>query len=176
MKLSETRITTDIIKALSPCKDRLANWIENYPMFNGDIIDFLSLDKITPKDKIWVCVRVLPREQIEYFAVDCAVSAAVAYAADADAAADAAAYAYAYAYAAYAADAADAAYAYAYAAAYAAADAAAYADAAAAAADAAADAAYAADDAAYAAADAYAAERERQVYCLIYLITTAEQE
>jgi len=153
------KVNKKIIKKLNPCKERFDNYLKHYKNFSGDILEFLALGKITPKDKIWVTLRLFWGENdlatLQVFAIDC-VFAAYAYAdsadaADAaDAAADSAAYAAAYS-----------AYAYAYA--YAAAD---YAAAAAA------SAAYAAADsaAAYAYAAAYAAERERQVDCLAYLI------
>jgi len=97
------KITTQIIKDLNPCEDRLDNFMEHYPDFDGDHEDFLLLDKITHNDKIWVILRLMERIDIEVFAIDCVVSASAA------AAASAAAYAYAYvydastAYAAYAA-------------------------------------------------------------------------
>jgi hypothetical protein len=154
------KINTDIIKALNPCKDRYDNWVKHYPKFNKDTLDFLELKNITASDKIWVSVRVLPKELVDVFAIDCAFRAYVAAATCAaatcvaDYAADAAA-AYAASSAAYAADAA--AYAAAAAADYAAADAA---DAAAAA-----EMYFAAD---YTAADNV--ERENQVDALIILI------
>ncbi len=140
------QINTEVIKKLNPCEDRFNNWLMHYSNFNGDILEFLDLDKITAQDKIWLSVRLLPREQLEYFAID-SVFAATEYAADADAAAYAAASAAAYAtYATYSTSAVSAA---------------------------AAVAAYAAYAAAYAATDA-AAERDRQVDCLAYLIETAD--
>jgi len=143
------KITTQIIKDLKPCEDRLDNFLEHYPDFKGDHEDFLSLDRITHKDKLWVTLRLMERVDVEVFAIDCAVSA------------------YASASAAYAAS---AAYYAAYAAAYAA-SAAYYA------ADAAASAAYAAY-AAYAAAAnaAYYAEKERQLDAICYLINESEKE
>jgi hypothetical protein len=145
---------------LNPCAERFENFKREYPDFDGDILEFLSLEKITSNDKIWVAVRVLPREILEVFAVDCAFSASEYAVANYDAANCAAAE-----YADYAANYAAAAAAAAanYAANYAAAD---YA-AAAAAAHAAAH--YAAAAANYAANYAIA-ERERQVNALIYLI------
>jgi hypothetical protein len=146
------QINTAKIKSFNPCKARFDNWVEQYGDFNGDILDFLYLDKITETDKIWVAVSVLPREQLEYFAIDSAFAAASAadYASSAASSADASAADYAYA----------AAYAYAYAAAYAA------------------SAAYDADasSAAYAAA-VYSCkkERERQIEALIYLISTGDE-
>jgi hypothetical protein len=128
MKTKDMVVNTKVISAFKPCTSRFENWKKQYGSKSFKILEFLSLSKITSKDKIWVCVKILPRSLIEVFAFDCAIKAAAAYAADA--AADGAA-----AYAAYAADAA---------ADGAAAAAAAYAGYAAAAADAAAYAGYAA--------------------------------
>ncbi len=177
-------VNTEIISKWNPCKDRFDNWLKHYKDFDGDAIEFLSLDKITPQDKIWVTLRLLRDDNdlftLQVFAIDCAFAAAYAAAAAADATA---AYTVATAATAYtatataAADAADAATAAAYAATATAyvAYAAAYADATAAS-DAASDADAAASDAAADAASATAtataaAERERQIDCLIYLIS-----
>jgi len=153
------QINTEIIKSLKPCANRYKVWLENYVDFDGSLLDFLELDKISAKDKIWVAVRVMPIDLIELFAVDCAFRAAN-YADDATAAASAAGYAAVSAHAAGAAadraaanSAASAAYA-AYAANYSA--------------DAADYAGYA--SAATATAGAAAAERENQVDALIMLI------
>ena len=153
-------INKEYIEGLSPCADRLQNYLNHYAEWSGSLSEFLDLDKITRKDKMWVFVRSVSTDFKRRFAIEVTESVlhifeqkypndkrpreaivaaklfldgALSRKADAAAAADAAAYA-----------AADAAHA-------AAADAAAYAaDAAAAAAHAAAaDAAYAA---AYAAA------------------------
>ena len=70
------QVNTDKIKALNPCDDRFENWLTHYKNFKGDILEFLSLDKITAKDKIWVSLRLLPVDIIEVFAIDCAFAAA----------------------------------------------------------------------------------------------------
>ena len=142
------RVNTKIIKAMNPCSDRLDNWLIHYKSFDGDVLEFLNLEKITSRDKIWVTLRLLRDDNdlftIQVFSIDCSF-AACAYANSA----------------------------YAYVAAAAADVAAADADAAAAAAA----AAYAAAYVAAAAADAYAyaAERERQVEVLIYLIKNRDK-
>lgn len=106
------KINTEIIRKLSPCKERFNVYLKHYAEFDGSMVDFLELDKITAEDKIWVSVRVLPRFLVEVFAIDCAFAAAgYADAAAADSAAyvavvaaDTATHAYsAGAYAAYAA-------------------------------------------------------------------------
>ncbi len=117
------KVNTKVISDLKPCTDRYNNWVNHYNDFDGDILEFLELENITARDKVWVSLKILPRFIVEVFAIDCAFranAAAADAAAYAAAAADAAAYAAAAAdaaaaaaYAAYAADAADAAAAYA---------------------------------------------------------------
>ena len=161
-------IDTKYIESLKPCKDRLNNWKEYHNTFSGSLNQFLDLENITHKDKLWVYFRSVSKDVLRNVVADFAESTLHLYesrypndnrprlAIDAcrnnivrgeirNAAAAYAAYADAAAYAAYAAYADAAAYA-AYAAAYAA-----YAAAAAAYADAYADAAYADAAAAYAA-------------------------
>ena len=65
-------INTTVIKNLNPCDDRFDNWIKYYNDFEGNLNDFMALDKITFSDKIWVGVRVLNRNQQIEFACQCA--------------------------------------------------------------------------------------------------------
>lgn len=69
------QINTEILKALKPCSDRYEVWLKHYKKFDGSLLDFLELDKISAKDKIWVSVRVMPRFLVEVFAIDCAFRA-----------------------------------------------------------------------------------------------------
>jgi hypothetical protein len=142
------RVNKEIIKSLKPCADRYENYLKYYSDFDGQLEEFLDLEKITYQDKIWLAVRLMPRFLVEVFAIDCAVRSAADAAANANSAAYADAAADSAAYANSAAAAADAA------------DSAAYA------------AAYASNASAYAAADAaaYAAERQNQIESIIYLI------
>jgi len=100
------QINTEILKSLNPCEDRYKVWLEHYKNFNGTILEFLDLDRISAQDKIWVAIRMMPRFLVEVFAIDCAFSAYAALAVET--AADAAYYAADAAYDANAA--ADAAY------------------------------------------------------------------
>ena len=52
--------------------DRFGNWIKYYNDFEGNLNDFMALDKITFRDKIWVGFRVLNRNQQIEFACQCA--------------------------------------------------------------------------------------------------------
>jgi len=74
------KVNSDIIKSLTPCEDRLVNYLNHYNKLNFDILEFLALDKITTEDKVWVSVRLMPKELVAAFAVDCA-SRASTYAA-----------------------------------------------------------------------------------------------
>lgn len=65
------KVNTDVIYDLKPCSDRLDNWLLHYSEFNGDIVKFLKLKKITYNDKIWVAVRLIPLEMKVIFAIDC---------------------------------------------------------------------------------------------------------
>ena len=85
------KVNAKKIKALTPCDDRFDNFLKHYAKFNGDMLEFLALKKITANDKVWVAVRLMPRHLVEVFAIDCAVNAQD-YAADAAADATAAAY------------------------------------------------------------------------------------
>jgi hypothetical protein len=97
------KINTDVIAKLDPCEDRFDNYKHYYEHRNFTLRQFLALDNITHKDKLWVVLRLADNDTKVIFALDCSFSADAAdaaYAAYAADAADAAAYA-AY-YAAYA--------------------------------------------------------------------------
>lgn len=162
MKLT---ITIKKVATLNPCESRFNNFKQYYPNFSGDFTEFLDLTKINYSDKLWVILRLIPREVVEIFAVDCAVNAVI-YAAYATNYTTNYAANYATNCAAnYAADAAN--YAADYAATYVtnyAVDAANYAN-------------YAANYANYAADYvANAAERTRQIEALIWLIQTHKEK
>jgi len=146
--------------------------MENCKDFDGDILEFLELENISARDKIWVATRVFPKFLVEVFVIDCAFSAYAASEAAARPYASSASEAAARAYASSASDAA----AYASSASDAAAYATTYADAAAlSATDAAALSAAAASSTSVGAASlasdpARTQEQENQVDALIMLI------
>lgn len=77
-------VTTESIKALKPCQDRLNNYLVHHKDFKGSLTQFLKLKRITNLDKIWVAIQVMPLPELEYFAIDCAFAAySYAYAYDA---------------------------------------------------------------------------------------------
>src|SRR5271170_7192567 len=69
------KINTKKLQALNPCRDRLNNWLKYYSDFNEDIIEFLDLPNITSQDKIWVTLKLVSKEILEIFTLDCAFSA-----------------------------------------------------------------------------------------------------
>jgi len=76
------KVNSDIIKSLLPCEDRLVNYLKHYNELNFDILEFLALDKITTEDKVWVALKLMPKELVAAFALECS-SRASAYAAKA---------------------------------------------------------------------------------------------
>ncbi len=70
------KINTEIITALKPCKDSFDNYLKHYKDFAGTHEDFVELREISRSDKLWVLIRLMPRFEVEVFAIDCAVAAA----------------------------------------------------------------------------------------------------
>jgi hypothetical protein len=68
------KINKDILKELKPCEGRYKNYLQHYSEFDGEIIEFLSLDKIEYSDKIWVAKRLISKEISISWAVKCAES------------------------------------------------------------------------------------------------------
>lgn len=76
------RINTENIKSLSPCESGLKPWLQYYGESDLSLKEVLSLEHIEAKDKVWLAVRILLREQLIKFANNCA-SRAKTYAANA---------------------------------------------------------------------------------------------
>lgn len=57
-------ITTDLIKSLNPCKDRLGNFLLHYgSSWQGTHREFAALVNISYEDKMWVMIRLVsPRD------------------------------------------------------------------------------------------------------------------
>jgi len=72
------KINRKIIEKLKPCKDRLENYIEHYGDRTFDVIEFLQLDGITHRDKLWVVLRLVDHDTKVVFAMDCALTAIAA--------------------------------------------------------------------------------------------------
>jgi hypothetical protein len=79
------KINKYVIYKMNPCKDRFYNYLVHYSNFEGSLLEFLDLEHISPEDKIWVTIRLLPRELVEYFAIDWAFASSNADASTADA-------------------------------------------------------------------------------------------
>jgi len=67
-------IDKEYLKRLSPCADRLENYLNHYAEWSGSLSGFLDLDKITRKDKMWVFVRSVSTDLKRKFAIEVAES------------------------------------------------------------------------------------------------------
>ena len=64
------KVSVEIIKKMSPCQDRFeGNFLLHYPNYDSSLENFLSLDKISYNDKIWVCKKLLNRNQLTHFGI-----------------------------------------------------------------------------------------------------------
>ena len=68
------KISTKIIKELNPCCERFDNYLEYYGNFEGNLNEFLALDKISYDDKVWVFTRIAIKAQNVKWAALCAES------------------------------------------------------------------------------------------------------
>jgi len=68
------QITIENVQALNPCRSRFENFTKEYPGFDGSHPMFLSLEKITYSDKVWVMTRLMSHEQNSLWAAACAES------------------------------------------------------------------------------------------------------
>ena len=68
------KISYEVILSLNPCFDRFGNFIAKYPNFNGTLVEFISLDKITYSDKIWVVTKLFTQDQNIAWARKCSES------------------------------------------------------------------------------------------------------
>lgn len=69
------KVNTKIITDFKPCKRGLDAWMLHYSEFNGDIAEFLLLEKISYLDKLWLTLRLVPSEVRLIFALDCSLAA-----------------------------------------------------------------------------------------------------
>jgi len=60
-------ITTEIIKNLNPCKNRLENYLNHYRDVTFTYGEFISLNKISFEDKIWVLSKLMSLENLVLF-------------------------------------------------------------------------------------------------------------
>lgn len=65
-------ITTDLIRSLDPCADRLYNYLKFYKDKSFTKGQFMGLKNITQSDKMWVAFRLIPKENIRFAAADMA--------------------------------------------------------------------------------------------------------
>lgn len=68
------KINKEVISNLNPCEDRFDSFLKHYSDFSDNLEAFISLDKITHKDKLWVLTKLFTKEQNIKFALKCAYS------------------------------------------------------------------------------------------------------
>src|ERR1700756_4162776 len=64
------RINKKAIEALKPCSDRFNNYLEHYGYKSFTVAQFMGLKNITQSDKMWVCFRLMPKDNIRLAAAD----------------------------------------------------------------------------------------------------------
>lgn len=69
-------IDKQFLKSLEPCIDRWKNYLEHYSEWSGTRLEFLELEKISDRDKLWVMLRpeTLSEKQLHLLACDFAES------------------------------------------------------------------------------------------------------
>ena len=69
------KVSVESIRKFTPCETRFDdNFLIHYPNYDDTLENFLSLDKITYDDKIWVARRMLNKNQLVHWALLCAQS------------------------------------------------------------------------------------------------------
>jgi len=76
------KITLKEIRALKPWYDLDIYLKEDW---SGTLVDFLHIEAIPSKDRIWVAVRLMPRFLVDVFAIDCAFASSAYATSDASA-------------------------------------------------------------------------------------------
>ena len=69
-------INKEYIKRFNPCSDRWINFLRHYSDFDGSLVEFLELEKVSWSDKRWLLFhndqKMLPDELMREFALICA--------------------------------------------------------------------------------------------------------
>ena len=66
------KLNKEVIKALKPCKDRFDNYLNHYKDFDSNLEEFILLENITYKDKVWVVTKLFTRDQNVKWSLLCA--------------------------------------------------------------------------------------------------------
>ena len=65
-------ITLRYIKTFNPCASGWKNLLKHYPDFSDTVGNFLRLEHVSYNDKIWLVRRVVKKEILRQWAVECA--------------------------------------------------------------------------------------------------------
>jgi hypothetical protein len=66
------KINLELISKLEPCKDRLDNYVNFYGNKDFTPAQFMGLKNITQNDKMWVTMRLIPKDKLRLVAADIA--------------------------------------------------------------------------------------------------------
>ncbi len=66
------KITNELIKSFNPCTDRYDNYLKFYANKTHSLDQFMDLEDISHDDKLWVCFRLMPRQNRKFCAADIA--------------------------------------------------------------------------------------------------------
>ncbi len=66
------KITNKLVKSLGPCTDRYDNYLMFYKTKTHSLGQFMGLRNITHEDKLWVCFRLMPNQNLRFCASDLA--------------------------------------------------------------------------------------------------------
>jgi len=73
------KITLKDIKKLDPCRSGYENLVKYYPDFNMTMVEFLELEHISHKAKVWLIRRMVDGNILKWWALECAKSVAHIY-------------------------------------------------------------------------------------------------
>ena len=73
------KITLKDIKKLNPCRSGYENLVKYYPDFNMTMVEFLELEHISHKAKVWLIRRMVDGNILKWWALECAKSVAHIY-------------------------------------------------------------------------------------------------
>ena len=65
------KINLELIKKFEPYYSLILEFEKEYPNYNGELEEFLKLEKIGFQTKTWVAVRLMTRTQLVKFAISC---------------------------------------------------------------------------------------------------------
>ncbi len=66
------KITNALVASLLPCTNRYSNYLKFYDNKTHTLGQFMGLKNISHEDKLWVCLRLMPKPNLRFCAADIA--------------------------------------------------------------------------------------------------------